>query len=395
MMQPVICPVCQEPNPVGASICQKCQANLTGLAEAAPLDELLGALPVAEVRLPTGISSLEATQDSSSSAPRYARLLAESVRQEGAPDRSVGNPLPMRGSARMAAPVVRLTLLLALVALIMVSAIRKWEYFPLPEQTAEAERLYWNIESLAPGAMTLVAIDYEPGFSGEMEQPAREVIQHLMEKKAYLIFVSTLATGPFQIERLVKNVEAERAQPYSDYINFGYLPGGSVGLAAFAASPQKILETAYGTPVTNPWDAPPLSALLVQGRASPLQKIPLILVITESPDRARDWIEQIRPLVVDSVLNLVLSAQAEPALRPYFDSAEPLVNGVVVGLSGAVAYAQGRGRAQGAADLWGGYGSALIAAGVLFLLAGGYSLASARPQNGNLTSDAETPDGAS
>jgi hypothetical protein len=93
------------------------------------------------------------------------------------------------------------------------------------------------------------------------------------------------------------------------------------------------------------WDLPPLKALVdAQGNVD-IRKFAMILVITDDPDIGRSWVEQVQPQLVDpndanrSVpLVMVLSAQAEPMIYPYYENSPRQVDGIVTGLAGGAVY---------------------------------------------------------
>jgi hypothetical protein len=66
---------------------------------------------------------------------------------------------------------------------------------------------------------------------------------------------------------------------------------------------------------------------------------------------------------------MVLSAGAEPLVRPYFESTVPLVDGILTGLPAAVAYQELSGQTVDAALRWDMFGSGMLAV-ELILLAG-------------------------
>jgi hypothetical protein len=58
---------------------------------------------------------------------------------------------------------------------------------------------------------------------------------------------------------------------------------------------------------------------------------------------------------------MVLSAGAEPMVRPYFESLEPQVDGILTGLPAALAYEQLNERPGQAQARWNAFGSGVLA----------------------------------
>jgi hypothetical protein len=62
----------------------------------------------------------------------------------------------------------------------------------------------------------------------------------------------------------------------------------------------------------------------------------LVLVMTDSGDTGRMWIEQVRPNLGDVPLMMVTTAQAAPILNPYLTGGQ--LDGLISGISGGRAF---------------------------------------------------------
>ncbi len=203
--------------------------------------------------------------------------------------------------------------------------------------------MFKMISGLPASSPVLVVFDYEPALSGELEAAAAPVVDHLLLSGALLTFVSTSPTGPVLAEQFLHDTQAgHNLQAGEQYINLGYLAGGPAGIASFARSPSTAAPLAWSTdPAVNgqvPWKTesmPPMPPLL---GVQQLSDFKAVLVLTDNPDIARDWIEQAGPDLGDKPMAMVISAQAEPMLRPYYDSGQ--IQGLVTGLAGGKAYEQ-------------------------------------------------------
>jgi hypothetical protein len=236
------------------------------------------------------------------------------------------------------------------------------------EEIAELNRL---IEQLPQGGKVLVAFDYQPGLFAELDTAAYGVIDHLMGKGAYLTLVSSTTMGPILAERLVEGMQSN--YPYGvQYVNLGYIPGGTAGLASVIGNlPATLPYTIEGKAA---WG----SAL--QPRLPPLEGIEdigdyaLILVLVDDPDVARSWVEQLTPFLSDASfqgsLGMVTSAQLEPVVRPYFDANPRQIHGFVAGLRGGASYARLTGRDDMVRTYWDPFGMGLFI-GVLLMVVGG------------------------
>jgi hypothetical protein len=101
----------------------------------------------------------------------------------------------------------------------------------------------------------------------------------------------------------------------------------------------------------------------------------LVVVITDDPDVARSWVEQVEPELDDTPLIMVLSAQAKPLVYPYFTSVPKQVNGIVSGVVGGAFYERGIGRYSLSRKYWDPFNNGLTVSVIILLFGGAYSLA--------------------
>lgn len=200
----------------------------------------------------------------------------------------------------------------------------------LPVEVSDA---YNQIDSLSAGDPVMISFDYEPGMAGEMEAVASGLIDHLMTKEAHLTLVSTSPTGPALASHLIDRLkETYGYTSGNQFVNLGYVPGGASGLLGFAKIPQRVTPLSYDG--MNAWATTPLADV------NTLADFNLVIVITDTPNTARAWIEQVQPRIEAVPFILVTSAQAEPILRPYYGSGDAQVQGLVSGMPGGAAYEQ-------------------------------------------------------
>ena len=197
--------------------------------------------------------------------------------------------------------------------------------------TSSYGALYNQIERLHNGESILIAFDYQPAASGELHTAAASVVDHLMEKGTYLSFVSTQPTGPVLAEHFLTTTQDRHNYTHNQqYINLGYLPGESAGLLSFVIAPKKIVPLAFDG--SNAWESPPLR------NVNSIADFEMILVITDDPNTAKIWIEQVGTNLKDTPLNMVVSAQVEPLIQPYFRSSPQLLSGYVSGIIDSMSY---------------------------------------------------------
>ena len=246
----------------------------------------------------------------------------------------VTRPVPGR-PAITSQHVWRAIIFAVLIGVIFWKAFTGSQDIPLPTLVPEVLDTSAIIDGLPSNPVVLLAVDYEPGYAGEMEAASSALIDHLILKGAYLAMVSTSPNGVALGEDLLQNISTLngfRYQEISQYANLGYISGGSTGLLGFAEAPRQITPNAVDVNSTYVWGQAPLQ------RVQTISDFDLVAVLTEDADKARAWIEQVQPKMESIPLVMVLSAQAEPMVRPYYQSNPKLVAGIVAGLVGGGSY---------------------------------------------------------
>jgi len=238
---------------------------------------------------------------------------------------------------------------------------------PLFNRTIEAvpsvEALYGVIESLPGNAHVLVAVDYDPSTSGEMDVVAQSIVGHLMDRRTQIVAVSLLPAGPATAEKLVGEVAASypayQAGDGQRYVNLGYLPGQAAAVRLMAQSlPDALPRDFEGRKVTD------LAAL--SGITS-TQSFDLIVEFAASPDTLRWWIEQ-AGAPYDIPLVAGVSAVVDPVARTYYETDPQQLKGVSSGVPGAASYDSLRSGGAGLEPEMAARLDSLLAGQVLFIL---------------------------
>jgi len=328
-----------------------------------PLAGLRGALPVgpraARQRKPvTSALKIQVPEEQQNRATVLQKLLE---------DESAAKPLP--------APTLAATpILLRLVVFgvfVLASFFALWlggKQVPLPSQgmiPQGVQDFHNQVDLLPSGMPVLFAVDYEPGFSGELDGAATAILSHLAHRGTLVTFVSTTYNGPALAQRLLQfvNRQPEFLQaPFTNLRNMGYIPGGAAGLSAFARTPDVVLP--YDLNDRPLWNAAPFD------RSRGIKSFAMVVVITHDADTARTWIEQVGPKLGGIPLQLVVSAQAEPLVQPYYVGIPKQITGLVTGLAGGVAYETLENRSGMAAQSWDAYSISLTLAIILILVGG-------------------------
>ncbi len=189
------------------------------------------------------------------------------------------------------------------------------------------------IDGLPANIPVMVAFDYDPALSGELEAVAAPVVDRLLSKGIPLAVISTSPTGPILAEHFLQTTPLVKDYQYpggNKYINLGYLAGGPAGILYFADTPTEAITVSMdGQPA---WGAGPFQGIQKLGDFA------AVIILTDNADTGRNWVEQAGPQLGNTPMLMVISAQAEPMIRPYFDSGQ--LKGLVSGLSEAKIYEQ-------------------------------------------------------
>jgi hypothetical protein len=226
----------------------------------------------------------------------------------------------------------------------------------------EIDRAINLSKSLPEGAPVLVAFDFEASRVGEMEAAAAPFFdQIILNSHPNLTFISTSEMGSLLAERFVSGPLAGHYKNSDfNYLNLGYLPGGQLGIRAFAQNPRGIspldmyLQPAWAS---TPNELTSLSQLFMA-----------MVLVTDNADSARAWIEQTTSSRGNLPMVVITSAQAAPMIQPYFESQQ--VSGMVAGLYGGAVFEQketATGTIKIARNYWDAYSFGMLLAMSLVL----------------------------
>ncbi len=324
---------------------------LAGLAGVLPIGPGLGALR----KPPAYTNKLQVTDGQQ----RYAAILEQLVSSESQAQSS--RPVVLSSNRLWRWLISALLILVVALPLAGKTQITAASRLQPPEMM----KAYTTIGSLPSNAPVLVVFDYESALSGELEAAASPLMDHLLLQGPRLALISTTPTGPALAERLLHDtgasplVSGHGYQAGQQYVNLGFLPGGPAGVLYFALSPASAAPyTVDGQPA---WQYPPLQGIQQLGDFA------AILVLTDKAESGSTWIEQTEAKIGSTPILMVISAQVEPMILPYYDLGQ--VKGLVTGLAGGEAYAQTFIRPDGKTGLtqsyWNPFSTGILAAEIL------------------------------
>jgi len=233
----------------------------------------------------------------------------------------------------------------AILVLLLLLAVFGFKLIPLPQLfSAETVTFYNTVETLPENAPVLIAMDYSPSFTAELQPISQTLLTQLVAKDARVSFISTEPTGPFFADQLLQSI-TQKVPSYNlaeKTANLGYLAGGAAGLQGFALHPTIAIQ--QGWDGGDVWSSPALAGV------NDLSKFAMIVVLSDNADSAREWIEQVQPHLGAVPLLIASSSQNGPLLQPY--TASHQVKGLVSGIPGWASYENILGKGGENAGLW-------------------------------------------
>ncbi len=246
------------------------------------------------------------------------------------------------------------------------------QIFAVPDKSndpsnGQTEMAISAIGKIPASAPVLVVFDYEPSLSGEMQTVAQPYLNlMLLLQHPRLTILSSSPTGSALAENFMAGPLASRGyQRGSQYIDLGYLPGGLAGVYDFAQNPAAAVP--LGADGSQAWQSAPLKGV------TRISDFAAIIILTDSAEAGRVWIEQAGPLRGNASMIVISSSQAGPMLMPYFASGQ--VNGLINGLNDASKVEQVYEQNGLARQYWDAYSVGLLLAAGMILLGGLWSLA--------------------
>ncbi len=261
----------------------------------------------------------------------HASLLENLVNGE-----TQSQPLPGE-SIRASQFITRLLVAVLLIALILLPALTTFRLAVpggLRGAQPDAEAVSQSISSMTTNGYVLVVADFEAGLTGELKTISQPVLRDLQKHQPRVVLASTLPVGSVLGELLLQNAQV------TPVANLGYLAGGAQVLKRLAAPASmdqpdplaQVVPFLYVGGASFAWnDLPALRGI------HDINSFQRIVLLTDSVETARAWVEQVQPsLAPETHLLVVSSAQAAPLVRTYVESGQ--VQGLVGGVPGGAAY---------------------------------------------------------
>lgn len=175
--------------------------------------------------------------------------------------------------------------------------------------------LEWT-QSLPQEASLLFVLDYQAGFSAELDLISKPVLDSLFIDGREISILASSPSGSLLFSRFL---EETGLTDRTEVIDLGYYPVesfGAYGLASQILSEWRIISQ------------PAFTKTLPSG---PLDGI---IILADDYEGAMAWVEQLSSLVPETPIFLLVTSQAAPLLLPYWESGQ--VMGIAAGMPDAV-----------------------------------------------------------
>ena len=299
------------------------------IEKAGPLAGLRGVLPGEELannyrKPPVYTNKLQVSEKQHLHSNLLESILADESRPQAVSGEAAGAPQT----------IIRLLVAALLIFLIYAPALIGFN-LEIPTDLSASQpgvaQTFQSISELAPGSNILLAADFEAGLTGEITTAALPVLKYLQTRQPNVFVASTIPAGPVLGEMLLSQASI------TPVASFGYIAGGTHALkmmGAIATTEQPApLQQVIPFPYGQGWNDAALQGI------KDITGFQRIIVLTDSLENARAWVEQVQPgLGPQTQILIVSSAQVAPLVRTYLESGQ--VSGVVSGLIGGTSFEQ-------------------------------------------------------
>ena len=134
---------------------------------------------------------------------------------------------------------------------VVVTAI--WSFAVPLYVTPEARSVYDFVESLVPGEVLMIGVDYDPAALAELHPMSYTITRQCFAKDVKLLLVCLHQNGPGMVEQVVAQVAEEYDKVNGiDYVYLGYKPYPGITILAMGQNFRiPFPEDYYGTPLDS------------------------------------------------------------------------------------------------------------------------------------------------
>ncbi len=200
------------------------------------------------------------------------------------------------------------------------------------EDRHQPTAFYDLLDNVSRDDTILVAFEYGPTAAGELDLLAELLLRHILAQKAKPLIVSSNPIAIVHAQNILRSINRSLAGADAqllhgeDYFVLRYLPGGALGLRELSQNFADVVRiSARGFPTGLEFET--------------LDEMAEIVLIAESAEAVRNWVEQVLPATGGRRLLLATGYAAQPLAQAYADSMTSVV-GPVYGIRDAFTYGE-------------------------------------------------------
>ena len=108
----------------------------------------------------------------------------------------------------------------------IVTFVPMLHYIGMPVQvTPEVKSVYDRIESLPPGSIVMVPLEFDPATAAELQPMGRAILRHCFSRNLKVMTTAFMIDGVVMAEQDLRLISAEYGKKYGDdYVYLGYKP---------------------------------------------------------------------------------------------------------------------------------------------------------------------------
>lgn len=129
---------------------------------------------------------------------------------------------------------------LILPVFLIIIAVRFSDVTTVSPVSEESQKVFKTLESIKPGSKVMILVNYGPEGRAELEEALSTLITFLAKRESGIIFVSMIPAGIESVSTAVeKSLSTLKGSEIRylygrDYINLGYIAGGSIAAGMLA-----------------------------------------------------------------------------------------------------------------------------------------------------------------
>ncbi|MCD4690690.1 hypothetical protein K8S17_04440 [bacterium] len=190
------------------------------------------------------------------------------------------------------------------------------------------QRLYDVVDEIPAGSIVMLAGDYSPDTMPELQPMTIAFLRHCFRNDLRVVVACLWPASPPLVERALIPLAEEFGKEYGvDYVNLGYMAGGTVTLLGMGAS----------IPITFPSDygGTPVDEIPLMQEVENFDDIAFVMEVSAGTPGTREWVQQVQGRF-RVMLGSGTTAVGAPNFYPYVQSGQLV--GLLGGLKGAAEY---------------------------------------------------------